>query len=131
MATKRKTTVVTETQLTAFNIMREANQGRVFNRADMMAKLKSAGFTAHNSLVSAFESGVNPPIVRIERGKYIFAKEPVYKDRLQLALDTYLCFANPNKHTKDSKLTEEECIRFLKDTGKYEIYRVIKKLEKI
>jgi hypothetical protein len=131
MATKRTKTVVTETQLTTFNIMREKCQGEVFNRAEMIKLLKSAGFTAHNSLVSAFASGVNPPIVRIERGKYIFTKEPVYKDRLQLALDTYLCFVNPKRHTKDSKLTEEECIEFLKQTGKYEIYRVIKKLEKI
>ena len=131
MAGKRTKSVITETQLTAFNIMRETSQGRVFNRAEMIEKLKSAGFTSHNSLVSAFASGVNPPIVKIERGKYIFAKEPVYKDRLQLALDTYLCFANPNKHAKDSKLTEEECIEFLKKTGRYEIYRVIKKLEKI
>jgi len=131
MARKRTKSVISETQLTALNIMRESNQGKVFNRFEMMAKLKSAGFTAHHSLISAFASGVNPPIVRIERGKYIFAKEPIYKDRLQLALDTYLCFVNPKKHTKDSKLTEEECIEFLKQTGKYEIYRVIKKLEKI
>ena len=133
-ARKRTSKVVTETMLTAFNIMRESNQGKTFNRIEMQEKLSTIGVPKHNSILKAFSDGVNPPIVRVDRGVYRFAKQPVYKDRLQLALDSYTKMANPGCY-KDGKysrrMTEEECIQFLKDTGKYEIYRVIRKLEKI
>lgn len=134
MAKSKTTKIVTETVINAFNIMRESAKGQTFNRVQMQEKLSHLGFPKHNAVLKAFCEGVNPPIVRVERGVYMFAKDVVYKDRLQLAFDNYTKAANPGcyKNGRYSKrLTEEECIQFLKDTGKYEIYRVVKKLEKI
>ena len=101
----------TEEIVALFNAKRENKKGVEFNRSQMMEELKKLNIPANDSMLCALTSGVNPPIMRIRRGCYMYN--------------------NRSENYKPKQLNEEDCIEFLKSTGKYEIYRVIKKLEKI
>ena len=118
----------TEEIVALFNAKRENKKGVEFNRSQMMEELKKLNIPANDSMLCALTSGVNPPIMRIRRGCYMYNKDAVYKDRLQTCFNMY---NNRSENYKPKQLNEEDCIEFLKSTGKYEIYRVIKKLEKI
>lgn len=119
---------VTEEIVALFNARRENNKNAEFDRNHIIIELKKIGIPANDSMLCALTTGVNPPIVRIKRGTYMYNKDVVYKDRLQTALNAYY---SRKGTSKPKTLNEEDCIQFLKSTGKYEIYRVVKKLEKI
>lgn len=132
---KKRGIVVDDNMIAIFNAKRENKKGQTFSRSEMLQQLKELNYAGHDSMLRSLIDGINPPIIRIERGKYVFNPKPVHIERLQLAFDTYTKLANPKDYDENGKwhknLTEEECIAFLNSTGKYEVYKIIKKLERV
>ena len=127
---KKKLTKVDEKIISLFNARRENKKGKTFTRKEMVEELDALGYPKSVMMLQAMSDGVNPPIVRIERGKYIYNREPVYKDRLQLAFGTYDNLKSKYR-SSEKVLTEQECIDFLNSTGKYEVYEIVKQLKRV
>lgn len=126
--------VISEQDVLLFNMFRENMKGKVLSRDEMKKALqKELGYTNHDSMLKALTSGVNPPIVRVSRGKYQVSKEPVYIKRLQTAFDEYTHCANPRNYVTGSHMrlpSVEEAIKVLKDAG-YRILKPITQYEEI
>ena len=127
MAKQRTNVVVDDNIIAIFNARRDLNKGLTFTQKEIIDELKHLDYATNTNMLRALTDGENPPIVKIERGKYVFNPEPVYKERLQKSFDLYTTFAK----AKTRVLSEDECINFLKSTGKYEIYLITRKLVKI
>lgn len=133
---KKKTNhhVVTDDEIRQFNLMRENKKGKEFSRTEMKDTLsRLMGYTKADALLRALCDGINPPVVKLSRGKYMFAKEPVFRDRLQTAWDAYTKFANPQKYKTGNyadTVSVETCIKVLKEHG-YRIQKPVTKWEEV
>lgn len=127
MPNKTAKHVVTDDEIRQFNSIRAGHTmtQKVFSNTEIKTVLKQLGYGGHDAFLKAMCEGFNPPVVRIERGKYTFNKEPVLKTRLQTVWDTYTKLANPRNY-KDSKFknvcSEEQAIACLKELG-YRIWK--------
>lgn len=124
---------VTENEIAQFNAFRVHYQGKEMTRAEMIDAISSKTFLKvkrDGYLFNALCQGVNPPIVKIERGKYMVAKEPVHIKRMQTAIDN----RGPKKQMKSSETNDEkmiaDAIAVLKNAG-YKIYKPITKFEEV
>ena len=109
MKKENKKHVVNESEIAHFNALREWAKNKTFTRTEIMDTLKDKYRpTMNQNLFQALISGVNPPIVRIERNKYAFAKEPVHITRLQVAWDLYASYGNKKKKSVDVHLVGAE-----------------------
>lgn len=128
--------IITKEDVELFNTFRESMKCREMSRNEMKKALhKELGYIEHDSLLKALCSGVNPPIVRIRRGVYVVAKEPVYITRLQTAFDEYTKCANPRcyvhgKYEDVKNISIDEAIKVLKDAG-YKVLRPITQYEEV
>jgi len=118
--------IITDQDVLLFNMFRENMKGKQLSRNEMKNALhRELGYTNHDSMLKALISGVNPPVVRVARGKYQVSKEPVYIKRLQTAFDEYTKCANPRCYENgkyEEKISIEQAIKVLKDAG----YKVLK-----
>ena len=125
--------VVDDQEILRFNLTRENKGQTEFKRVQMLEELHRLGYPKHDSILRAFSAGVNPPILRIARGVYVFNPKPVFKDRLQTALEEYTKLANPKNYKNgqyEEVLSEEQCIKFLKSKG-YKILKPVTEYEEI
>lgn len=127
--------VVSDNDISLFNIFRDNMKGKEMSRQDIKKALhKELGYVEHDSFLKALCDGVNPPIIRIRRGVYVVSPKPVFKDRLQVAFDTYTKCANPRNYTATGKYEEkisiEKAIKVLKDAG-YKVLKPITQYEEI
>lgn len=129
MATRKKK-ILSNAQVAAFNTVRDANVSKKFSYEELKTVLKGV-FSVNRTFVLAFTNGANPPILRVERGRYAFNAKPVYKDRLQTAWNYYIDYATEHNGRKVVQTEEnksytakdvENAIAFLKKLG----YRVLK-----
>ena len=131
---------VTNDEIEKFNLARQGftlGGSQEFSREELKKELKKLGYSPNDNFLYAITNGINPPIVRISRGKYIFNKERIYITRLQVVWDNYLKRGNSSRYKKSMSissdtvqvkdtLVEEKCkeyIEFLKEHG----YRIQKK----
>ena len=66
--------MVDDDEIRRFNLMCENKKGQEFSRMgiqDVLYRLMS--YTKYDTLLRALCDGVNPPIVKLARGKYMFA----------------------------------------------------------
>ena len=90
-----------------FNLFRENKLGKEFKREEMKKLLKDQlGFPASDQFLTNITSGVNPPIVRVSRGRYTVNSKPVHIDRLKKVIDDYLTCLKESK--KGHKKTEKK-----------------------
>lgn len=129
--------VISEQDVLLFNMFRENMKGKQLSRNEMKAALhKELAYTNHDSMLKALTSGVNPPIVRVARGKYQVSKEPVYIKRLQTAFDEYTKCANPRHYDskghydETKRISIEDAIKVLKDAG-YKVLKPITQYEEV
>lgn len=113
--------VVTDEEIARFNSVREITKGREFKRSEIIQTLnEELGWPKSSPyLLMALCEGINPPIVKVRKGVYIFNKEPVYKARLGHAFKRYTQYTNPERYANstDTKINIEEAIKVLKDAG--------------
>lgn len=120
MANKSNKHIVDDQEILRFNLMRENLLGKEFSAKEMKQHLKDKmGYKSGDETLRALSDGVNPPIIKVRRGVYAVNPKPVYKNRLQTAMDI------KTKHTYTPKskvdMTVEEAINLLKGKG-YKIY---------
>ena len=111
--------IVDEKEAQLYNMRRENNKGKLFNLTEFKKLLHEMRYLASPVFVKCFTSGVNPPFIKVSRGKYAFAKEPIYKDRLQKAWDDFKSYG---KKTPDNPIQIRTAIELLKKNG----YKVLK-----
>ena len=116
---KKPRHIVDEKEAQLYNMRRENNKGKLFDLTEFRTLLHQMGYFASPVFVKCFTSGVNPPFIKVDHGKYAFAKEPIYKDRLQKAWDD---FESYGKKTPDNPIQIRAAIELLKKNG----YRVLK-----
>lgn len=119
MANRSKSHVVDEHEVTIYNMRRQNNQGKLFNLVEFKKLLHEMNYLASPVFIKCFTDGVNPPFVKVSRGRFMFAKEPIYKTRLQKAWDDFLSYG---KKTPINPLQIKAAIELLKKNG----YRVLK-----
>lgn len=126
--------VITEQDVLLFNMFRENMKGKELSRNEMKKALhKELAYVEHDSLLKALTTGPNPPIVRLRRGVYAVAKQPVYIARLQTAFDEYTHCANPRNYVTGTHVrvpSIEEAIKVLKDAG-YKVLKPITQYEEV
>ena len=120
MANKSNKHIVDDQEILRFNLMRENLLGREFSAKEMKQHLKDKmGYKSGEETLRALCDGINPPIIKVRRGVYAVNPKPIYKNRLQTAMDI------KTKHTYTPKskgdMTVEEAINLLKSKG-YKIY---------
>lgn len=127
---------VTENEIIALNWMRESKQGRTFTRQEIKDIFKKIHFPICDAFLMSITNGANPPIIKIDKGKYQFAPTPIHIDRLKTVWDDYNKYNMSHKTKKSIKsdidtitelkanqeLDEQSCINYLKSLG-YKIYR--------
>lgn len=129
--------VVSEQDVLLFNAFRDYMKGKEVSRTEMLNALhKELGYTKHDSLLKALTDGINPPIVRVRRGVYRVAKDPVYIQRLQTAFDVYTKCANPRHYDaqghydEKKRISIDDAIKVLKDAG-YKVLKPVTQYEEV
>lgn len=128
--------LVTDDEISRFNLTRENLKNKKFNNEEIRNELnKKMGYTKAWALLRALCEGPNPPVIKQERGVYVFNTKPVYKERLQTCWDLYTKYVNPQnykngKYEKTSTLSIEEAIEVLKKAG-YKILKPVTQYEEI
>lgn len=114
---------VTKAEIAALNTARELYQGKELSPKEAIEVLKEAGIKANSTILKFMAEGVNPPLIKMKEGVYTFNENPIHMLRLQKVYDdTYeYCRAHMKKGASQD-LTEENCVKFLKELG----YRILK-----
>lgn len=127
---------VTEELSAHFNMFRASKVGKEFTRDEMKKMLKDlSGLNmTSDQLLLCITHGVNPPIIKVSRGKYSVNPKPVHKDRLQKTMDDYATYVNehtinPKKRAKIAEhkqnlISKEEAIAKAIALLKKEGYRI-------
>ena len=129
---KRKRHEVSIEEIQIFNNFRVNNQNKELSKEQLCDLLRKMKLPTNGNFIKFLTSGVNPPVVRISRGKYMFAKEPVYAARLQTVWTEYADYGNKGRIVKSDKDTIddlkkiEDAISLLKSHG----YKVLKQVIK-
>ena len=114
---------VTENEIQAFNWTRESMAGKEMSISELRHKLESLNYSSHPTFIRAISSGVNPPIIRVSRGRYVFNPKPVYIDRLKKVWADYVTNKRPeNEDKKVDGISIEKAIAILKTNG----YKILK-----
>lgn len=130
MATRAKNQhVVTENEIAQFNMVRVNLAQKEMSRNELIEEFKKKmNYHMHSSFLKAITSGVNPPIIKISRGKYCVNPEPVHIARLQTVWDLYTKCANPrnydDKGNYQQTMSIEHAIAILKQAG-YKVYKPV------
>ena len=126
--------VITDQDVLLFNMFRENMKGKELSRNEMKKALhKELAYVEHDSLLKALTTGPNPPIVKVRRGVYAVAKQPVYITRLQTAFDEYTRCANPRCYENgkyEEKISIDQAIKVLKDAG-YKVLKPVTQYEEV
>lgn len=134
MANNKQRHIVDEQEVKRFNWRRENNKGKTFNLTQLKTLLKEMGYVDNGNFITCLTSGVNPPIVRVSRGVYTFAKNPVYIDRLQKVWSDYADYGNKTKQSAVEEKVEvtsiSQAIELLKKHG-FKIYKPTMKYEEV
>lgn len=134
MSGNKKHHVVDEQEIMRFNLFRENNKGKEFSLEEFKALLQKMGYATSGNLIKCMVDGVNPPFIRIARGKYAFNSKAVYIDRLQKVWDDYgyigrnRMASNPDK--KQLELDVNRAIKMLKELG-YKVLKPITQYEEV
>lgn len=130
---KRRRHEVSEEEIQLFNGFRINNHNKELTKEQLCELLRKMKLPTNGNFIKCITSGVNPPIVRISRGKYMFAKEPVYAARLQTVWTEYADYGNKDrvcilgdKDTIDDLKKIRDAIDLLKTHG----YKVLKQVIK-
>ena len=122
---------VDEQECIRFNWKRDNCKGKEYSRAELVNLMKELGYPIAQQFLTCITRGVNPPIVRIERGKYRFPKEPVHILRLQKVWDDYgMVGRKRTKQVEISEMAVKEAIKMLKNAG-YKILKPVTKYEEV
>lgn len=124
----RKNHQVDNAEISAFNKMREQLVGRELKREECRAILVELGYSKNEKWLAAITHGVNPPIVRVKRGVFVFNGKPVFKDRLQTAWNRYTETTNVSRNVKSCTISQ--AIMVLKEAG-YKIYKPVTQFEEV
>lgn len=118
----KKPHIVDDQEILRFNWKRENLKGKELSRKELEKVLESLNYNVCPLLISSIVSGVNPPVIRVSRGKYIFNSSPVYKERLQ----TVFTRKKKVQQGKDKEVLEkhiQSAIALLKRNG----YKILKR----
>lgn len=134
MKTRKTHHVVDEQEIMRFNMYRENNKGKEFSLEEFKTLLNKMGYATSGNLIKCMVNGVNPPFIRVSRGKYAFNPKAVYIERLQKVWDDYgyigrnRMASNPDK--KQLELDVNRAIKMLKDLG-YKVLKPITRYEEV
>lgn len=129
---KRRRHEVSEEEISIFNGYRLNNHNKELSKEQLCDLFRKIKLPTNGNFIKCITSGVNPPIVRISRGKYMFAKEPVYAARLQTVWTEYADYGNNtvrivgDKDTVDELKKTQDAIEYLRSKG----YKVLKQVIK-
>lgn len=127
--------IVTDEVIAHFNAFADNIRGKEMSCKEMKSQIETKlGWKCQSYVLSALSSGVNPPIIKIKRGICVINPKPIYKERLQTALDkakkACACY---NKNSRSNLSKEEQiqsAINLLKQNG-YRVYKSIVKYEEV
>lgn len=111
--------IVSQAEVAQFNKKREQMKGRELSRKELERELTNIGYQM--TMIANLVNGVNPPIIRVSRGRYTFNPNPVHITRLQTAFNR----RHDIQYKKDSQTNENKiaaAIELLKQNG----YRILK-----
>ena len=126
--------IVDEQEIARFNLRREHEGSKTYSLEEFKVLLNKMGYATSGNFIKCLVSGVNPPFIRIERGKYTFNKEPIYIQRLQKVWDDYgyigrnRMASNPDK--KQLELDVNRAIKMLKELG-YKVLKPVTQYEEV
>lgn len=129
---KRRRHEVSEEEISIFNGYRLNNHNKELSKEQLCDLFRKMKLPTNGNFIKCITNGVNPPIVRISRGKYMFAKEPVYAARLQTVWIEYAEYGNNairvvgDKDTIDDLKKTQEAIEYLRSRGFKVLKQVIK-----
>lgn len=129
---KRKRHEVSEEEIQIFNGYRLNNHNKELSKEQLCDLFRKMKLPTNGNFIKCITSGVNPPIVRISRGKYMFAKDPVYAARLQTVWTEYAEYGNNtvrvvgDKDTIDELKKTQDAIEYLRSRGFKVLKQVIK-----
>ena len=123
--------IITESDHIAFNMLREARVTKEYKRDEMRKLLKTdLNYPGSDQFLMAITGGVNPPVIKVRRGIYMFNPKPVYKDRLQTVFSEYAKTIKSETARNSKKISIEEAILVLKNAG-YKVLKPVTQFEEI
>lgn len=134
MSMRRTHHIVDEQEIARFKARRENEGNKTYSLEEFKVLLNKMGYATSGNLIKCMVSGVNPPFIRISRGKYAFNPKPVYIERLQKVWDDYgyigrnRISSNPDK--KQLELDVNRAIKLLKDLG-YKVLKPVTQYEEV
>ena len=121
---------LTREQCAVFNeIRRDCQMGQysIAKLTEILLK-SSLGWKLTSGLLKGLVE--NECIIRSERGKYMFPKDPVHISRLQAAYESRNKLKNRKRVLATSVCTEEQAIEVLKKNPRYRVYKATLSLER-
>lgn len=114
-----------------FNTVRINNQGKIFTRQEIAKLLHGIPYHSYPTFVSVLVK--HKAIIKLKPTEYTFTSSPVYHGVLEAVKQEL--YEQQKMYTKKCSdkniITEESAIKFLLETGKYEIYQVKQIKEKL
>ena len=107
-----------------FNQIRQSHVGQVLSSLEIKELLKDFPRSKDKSFLHLMvEHGC---LIKVSKNQYRFPYEPVYTGKLEAVIDTIRKRTRESvyKYLKHKAITEDSAIKFLLNTGKYEIYKV-------
>lgn len=120
---------LTREQCAAFNNVRQDCQMGQYSIAKLTEiLLKSLGWKLTSGLLKGLVE--NECIIRSERGKYMFPKDPVHISKLQAAYESRNKLQNRKRVLATSICTEEQAIEILKKNPRYRVFKATLSIER-
>lgn len=121
-----KVHIVDKAEIAKFNEEREKLFATELSLDQLKAILHNMGYCTSGIFIKAITNGVNPPVIKVARGRYVFNPQPVHIDRLQQVWKDYRVNGK-NRPAKSVDARELEsainrAIALLKNNG----YKVLK-----
>lgn len=129
----KKSHEVTDDEMRALNWKREAMVGKEMSLSELKDTLKILNLPNNANFITVLVGCENPPVIRMERGKYCFNPKPIHIDKMKLVWKTYGSYGN-RKAMKTEKanldILIKDAITLLKNNG-YKVLKPVTQYEEV
>lgn len=121
----KKSHEVTDDEMRALNWKRESMVGKEMSLSELKNTLKILNLPTNGNFITALAGCENPPVIRMERGKYCFNPKPIHIDKMKLVWKNYGSYGSKKAVKAEQAHLDiliKDAIALLKNNG----YKVLK-----
>jgi hypothetical protein len=129
----KKAHEVTDTEMRALNWKRESMVGKEMTLSELKETLRTLNLPTNQNFITVLVGCENPPIIRMERGKYCFNPKPVHIDKMKLVWKNYGSYGNRKAMKAEQTSLDiliKDAIALLKNNG-YKVFKPVTEYKEV